>query len=139
MRCREPLECANTLHTPRHCVNTRIVLITHALLCGCRMDASPGCMLGFASLFSHFLTPLGIMGDKLRSLLKPLGVQYYLDTRGVSCGASYLSSHDAETPKSLGRLYAWLGTHWKNSYSISFHIEWDMIVVTVFLSIFWTK
>ena len=29
--------------------------------------------------------------------------------------------------------------HWQNSYSISLHIEWDMIVVTVFLSIFWTK
>ena len=26
--------------------------------------------------------------------------------------------------------------HWENYISISFHIEWDMIVVTVFLSIF---
>ena len=25
--------------------------------------------------------------------------------------------------------------HWENNISISFHIEWDMIVVTVFLSI----
>ena len=27
------------------------------------------------------------------------------------------------------------GLHWENYISISFHIEWDMIVVTVFLSI----
>ena len=26
--------------------------------------------------------------------------------------------------------------HWENYYSISFQIEWDMIVATVFLSIF---
>ena len=29
--------------------------------------------------------------------------------------------------------------HWENNISISFQIEWDMIVVTVFLSIFWPK
>ena len=29
--------------------------------------------------------------------------------------------------------------HWENSYSISFQIEWDMILVTVFLSIFGSK
>ena len=31
----------------------------------------------------------------------------------------------------------WL--HWENYISIFFHIKWDMIVVTVILSIFWTK
>ena len=29
--------------------------------------------------------------------------------------------------------------HWGNYISLSFYIEWDMIVVTVFLSICWTK
>ena len=28
---------------------------------------------------------------------------------------------------------------WENWYSISFQVEWDMILVTVFLSILWTK
>ena len=29
--------------------------------------------------------------------------------------------------------------YWQNYILFSFHIEWDMIVVTVFLSIFWIK
>ena len=29
--------------------------------------------------------------------------------------------------------------HWENSHYNSFHIEWDMIVVTVFFLRFWTK
>ena len=33
----------------------------------------------------------------------------------------------------MGSIFALL--HWKNFISISFHIEWDMIVVTVFFSI----
>ena len=31
------------------------------------------------------------------------------------------------------------GAHWENYISNSLHFEWDMIVVTVFLSIFWTE
>ena len=33
----------------------------------------------------------------------------------------------------------WEQLRWQNYLSISFQTEWDMIVVTVFLSIFWTK
>ena len=36
-------------------------------------------------------------------------------------------------------IYSDPSDHWENYISISFHIEWDMIVVTVFLLIFWTK
>ena len=36
-------------------------------------------------------------------------------------------------------IYIYINTHWKNYISISFRIEWHMIVVTVFFSIFWTK
>ena len=38
----------------------------------------------------------------------------------------------------LTRLRRDLCVHWEKSYSISFHIEWDMMMVTVFLSI-WNR
>ena len=52
-----------------------------------------------------------------------------------------LGPHDAGRRQYLGQLNVCLALflNWENYVSISFHIEWDMVVVTVFLSIFWTK
>ena len=47
-----------------------------------------------------------------------------------------MTSNRAESSHFLGAKFP---LHWENYVTISFHIEWDMIVVTVFLSIFWTK
>ena len=44
-------------------------------------------------------------------------------------------SHDAEGRELLGRPRLKIAVHQENYISIAFYIEWDMIVVTVFLSI----
>ena len=54
----------------------------------------------------------------------------------VDGGPSMLS---IESLEALGSVYTMIVVLWENYISISFHIEWDMIVVTIFLSIFWTR
>ena len=54
----------------------------------------------------------------------------------VSMGLREPSWREAEPCRLLiETILGWVGMHWENYVSISFHIEWDMIVVTVFLSI----
>ena len=59
--------------------------------------------------------------------------------RQASCLPWYLSVLEYQKYNCTEIIQIMSALHWENSYSNSFQIELDMIVVTVFLSIFWTK
>ena len=80
------------------------------------------------------LTPLGIMGTQLRADLKLLSTILPWFRRGPWIGSPLILRSSSLSDSSCSRECI-ICMHWENYISISFHIEWDMIVVTVFLSI----
>ena len=74
-------------------------------------------------LATYTLVSIGIMGSQMRARFKPLNTIVLRWSEGFQKGPQ------------LGHHGAGRQLHWENYISISFPIEWDMIVVRVFLSI----
>ena len=84
---------------------------------------------------SERLASLGIEGGQFRGPWYPPDHHNAIVLRGFRGALDWVPIMPWDANLSVHQCNFWQSVHWKNYTSISFHIEWDMIVCTVFLSI----